>query len=154
MIPVLGTHPEFTLVASREHRTVFLRLMFEKGSSDLHITAGAPPMLRIDGRAQFVLCCSLPRRPFYAAPRALAINVIERSGCTGRSTVEIGRRRMYDKVGCVPPRRDIKPPTRSAGKHAPIPNPPSHLHGIGTNDHSLYGKGSVEQPDRAGDCGC
>jgi twitching motility protein PilT len=26
-----------------------LRLMFEKGASDLHITAGAPPMLRIDG---------------------------------------------------------------------------------------------------------
>jgi twitching motility protein PilT len=26
-----------------------LRLMIEKGSSDLHITAGAPPMLRIDG---------------------------------------------------------------------------------------------------------
>src|SRR3954468_18892930 len=26
-----------------------LRLMFEKGSSDLHITAGVPPMLRIDG---------------------------------------------------------------------------------------------------------
>jgi twitching motility protein PilT len=27
-----------------------LRLMFEKGASDLHITAGAPPMLRIDGQ--------------------------------------------------------------------------------------------------------
>jgi twitching motility protein PilT len=26
-----------------------LRLMFERGASDLHITAGAPPMLRIDG---------------------------------------------------------------------------------------------------------
>ncbi len=26
-----------------------LRLMFEKGASDLHVTAGAPPMLRIDG---------------------------------------------------------------------------------------------------------
>lgn len=29
-----------------------LRLMFEKGASDLHITAGAPPMLRIDGHIQ------------------------------------------------------------------------------------------------------
>jgi twitching motility protein PilT len=27
-----------------------LRLMIEKGASDLHITAGAPPMLRIDGK--------------------------------------------------------------------------------------------------------
>jgi twitching motility protein PilT len=27
-----------------------LRLMFEKGASDLHITAGAPPMMRIDGQ--------------------------------------------------------------------------------------------------------
>ncbi len=26
-----------------------LRLMFERGASDLHITAGAPPMLRVDG---------------------------------------------------------------------------------------------------------
>ena len=26
-----------------------LRLMFERGASDLHITAGAPPMLSIDG---------------------------------------------------------------------------------------------------------
>jgi twitching motility protein PilT len=26
-----------------------LRVMFEKGASDLHITVGIPPMLRIDG---------------------------------------------------------------------------------------------------------
>ena len=26
-----------------------LRIMFEKGASDLHLTVGAPPMLRIDG---------------------------------------------------------------------------------------------------------
>jgi twitching motility protein PilT len=30
--------------------TELLRIMMEKGASDLHITAGAPPMLRIDGR--------------------------------------------------------------------------------------------------------
>src|SRR5262249_40148694 len=29
-----------------------LRLMVEKGASDLHITLGAPPMLRVDGLVQ------------------------------------------------------------------------------------------------------
>ena len=49
-----------------------LKAMIEKGASDLHITTGTPPQLRIDGKLHAAARCrrSRRRRPSSSATRS------------------------------------------------------------------------------------